>query len=94
MIISFGDKKTLAIWQGKSVKGFNMAIATRAFFKLTIINRAVTVDDLKSPPANHLEQLKGNLQGFYSIKINDQYRIIFKFDDKGASDVEITDYHK
>ncbi len=94
MIISFGDKKTLAIWQGKPVKGFNMAIATRAFYKLTIINRATNIDDLRSPPANHLEQLKGTLKDFYSIKINDQYRIIFKFDDNGASDVEIIDYHK
>lgn len=94
MIISFGDKRTLAIWQGKPVKGFNMAIAARAFFKLTIINRAVSVNDLRVPPANHLELLKGGLKDFYSIKINDQYRIIFKFDENGASEVEITDYHK
>jgi len=94
MIISFGDKKTLAIWQGESVKGFNMAMATRSFYKLHLINRATKIEDLRSPPANHLEQLKGNLKDFYSIKINDQYRIIFRFVGKDAHDVEITDYHK
>ena len=58
-----------------------------------MINAAVNLKDLKVPPGNRLEALKGDLDGFYSIRINDQYRIIFRFKDSNAYDVEITDYH-
>jgi proteic killer suppression protein len=59
-----------------------------------MINNSIDVNDLRIPPANRLEKLKGDLSGFYSIRINDKWRIIFKFTNGNAFDVEITDYHK
>ena len=64
-----------------------------ALRKLDYLNGAMVLDDLKVPPANRLERLKGDLQSFYSIRINKQYRIIFKFDNGDAYDVKIIDYH-
>ena len=94
MIRSFGSKKTEKIWNGiKSTKlpGEIQNVTRR---KLRMINNSIDVNDLKIPPANRLEKLKGDLSGFYSIRINDQWRIIFKFTNGNAFDVEITDYHK
>lgn len=64
-----------------------------ALYKLDVINSAQVLDDLKSPPRNRLEALKGDLKGFYSIRINNQWRIIFKWIHNNASDVQIIDYH-
>ena len=61
--------------------------------KLDMVNRAVKLDDLKIPPNNKLEKLGGDLAGKYSIRINDQYRIIFKWEEKGTAEVKIADYH-
>lgn len=61
--------------------------------KLRMINNALNINDLRVPPANHLEKLAGNLQDFYSIRVNKQYRIIFIWSDDNAYKVEITDYH-
>lgn len=58
-----------------------------------MLNAAHALDDLKIPPSNKLEALKGNLKGFYSIRINDQFRVVFKWHENGASDVRIVDYH-
>lgn len=61
--------------------------------KLRMLNSAVNLDDLRIPPANRLEALKGNLKGLYSIRINDQWRICFRWSDADAQDIEIMDYH-
>jgi proteic killer suppression protein len=65
----------------------------RAFNKLAAIHASLALDDLKSPPSNHLEQLKGDRAGQYSIRINDKYRICFVWNDGNAEKVEIVDYH-
>ena len=93
MIKSFNDKETENIFDGKNSKKFKdiQKIAKR---KLDIIHFAFAEQDLIVPPANRFERLKGNLKGYCSIRINDQYRIIFKFKDGQATEVQITDYHK
>jgi proteic killer suppression protein len=94
MIRSFGSKETEKIWNGiKSTKlpGEIQKVARR---KLRMINNSIDVNDLRIPPSNRLEMLKGDLSGFYSIRINDHWRIIFKFTNGNAFEVEIVDYHK
>lgn len=92
MIINFACKETEKLFNtGESIK-FN-AIVNIALRKLDLLNSAESIQDLRSPPANHLEKLKGDRQGQYSIRINDQYRICFTWKDKSASKVEIIDYH-
>ncbi|MBN8668492.1 MAG: type II toxin-antitoxin system RelE/ParE family toxin [Chitinophagaceae bacterium] len=93
MIISFGDKETENIWIGIRVKKWPIQIQEIGRRKLRMINNAVDLTDLKIPPANRLEKLSGNLKFFYSIRINDQWRIIFKWSAGNASEVEIIDYH-
>lgn len=93
MILSFGNKETEKIWNGvKSLKlpGEIQGIARR---KLRIINNSININDLRIPPANNLEKLKGSLKEFHSIRINDQWRVIFKWRNGNAFEVEITDYH-
>ncbi|SNZ06978.1 proteic killer suppression protein [Persephonella hydrogeniphila] len=93
MIKTFGDKYTKELYiKGKSKK-FPPEIWNRALRKLDMIRRAKTLEDLKIPPSNNLEALKGNLKSFYSIRINSQYRIIFKFKNGDAYEVSIVDYH-
>jgi proteic killer suppression protein len=93
MIISFADKETEKLFiSGKSKKLPSFIIST-ALRKLDYLNRAKILHDLQAPPGNRLETLKGNLKGKYSIRINDQYRIIFKFQNGDALEVEVTDYH-
>ncbi len=93
MIKTFADKETANLHlTGKSRK-FSSAVCKTGTRKLDYLNAANALMDLKVPPGNRLEQLKGRYQGKYSIRINDQYRIIFKFVDSDAYDVEITDYH-
>ena len=93
MIISFGTKETEKIWQGERVKGIPNQIQEAGRRKLRMINNAVDLNDLRIPPANRLEKLSGNLKAFYSIRINDQWRIIFKWLSGNASEVEVIDYH-
>ena len=96
MIINFKTKATEDIYHGissKEARTFSTAIGSVAQRKLDMINAAVILPDLKVPPGNKLHPLKGNKRGYYSIRINDQYRIIFRFKDCNAYDVEITDYH-
>jgi len=93
MIISFGDKDTEKIWLGERIKKLPNQIQEVGRRKLRMINNAVDLTDLRIPPANRLEKLSGNLKVFYSIRINDQWRIIFKWSSGNASEVEIIDYH-
>ena len=93
MICSFKDKQTEAIASGKNPKGFPPDIVRRAHRKLTMIEFATSLDDLRSPPANRLEALNGARSGQHSIRINDQWRICFRWTRAGAIDVEIFDYH-
>ncbi len=93
MIVSFGTKDTEKIWRGEFVRGLPGEIQETARRKLRMINNSLNINDLRIPPANRLEKLKGKQQEFYSIRINDQWRIVFKWSNGNASEVEITDYH-
>lgn len=93
MIISLGDKETKKIWEGERVKGFSTEIQEIARRKLRMLNNSQDLNDLMIPPSNRLEKLKGNLKDFYSIRINNQWRIIFKWNNGNAEQVEIIDYH-
>ncbi|MEZ4927026.1 MAG: type II toxin-antitoxin system RelE/ParE family toxin [Saprospiraceae bacterium] len=93
MIISFGSKETEKIWNGDYAKKLPSEIQQIARRKLRMINNSISIADLRIPPANRLEKLSGNLTGFYSIRINDQWRIVFNWNNGNASNVEIVDYH-
>jgi toxin HigB-1 len=93
MIRTFKDKKTEKIYHQDYVKGISKDLLWRAKKKLMIINSAVTLEDLKIPPGNKLESLKGDRVGYYSIRINDKWRICFRFNEGIADEVEIVDYH-
>ena len=93
MIKNFIDKDTEKLYRTGKSKKFPPDIWKRAIRKLDMLGRAKTLEDLKVPPSNRLEALKGDLEGFYSIRINDQYRIIFRFENGDAYDVAIVDYH-
>ncbi len=92
MIRSFGDKQTEALFADHFVRQFQGA-ARRAKRKLEALNAASRLDDLMVPPSNRLEKLKGDLQDFHSIRVNDQWRVIFKWRDGDAEEVRIVDYH-
>ena len=93
MIISFACKETERIWIGTQSRKFPADIQDRALIKLGWIDAANAVQDLRVPPSNHLEIVKGNRKGQYSIRINNQWRICFEFDGCNAYEVEIVDYH-
>ncbi|NIL98280.1 MAG: type II toxin-antitoxin system RelE/ParE family toxin [Planctomycetales bacterium] len=93
MIRSFRDQQTENIFRRSRVKGFSQKIQRAALRKLVILDAAESVDDLRVPPGNRLEKLKGDRRGQYSIRINNQCRICFIWSDGDAYDVEITDYH-
>jgi len=93
MISSFGDKDTELLFHRFRIKKLSPELFNRARNKLLIIHAAVSENDLKVPPGNHFEKLKGDKKGWCSIRINDQWRIIFKWMEGNASEVTITDYH-
>ncbi|MBU0800141.1 MAG: type II toxin-antitoxin system RelE/ParE family toxin [Alphaproteobacteria bacterium] len=93
MIRTFACKDTEKIWNGQKVKAFPGDIQNRALIKLRLIAAAQTIEDLKVPPGNRLEDLKGDRKGQKSIRINDQWRIWFIWKDNECFDVEIVDYH-
>ena len=93
MIVSFGDKDTQKIWEGVRVKSLSTEIQEIARRKLRMLNNSVDVNDLMIPPSNRLEKLKGKLKNYYSIRINNQWRVIFKWNNGNASEVSIIDYH-
>jgi len=93
MIVSFGSKVTEKIWQGERVKKLPLEIQQVGRRKLRMLNNSRDVNDLRIPPSNRLEKLKGNKKDFYSIRINNQWRIIFKWENNHSIEVEILDYH-
>lgn len=93
MIISFGTKDTEKIWNGIRVSKLPMEIQTIGRRKLRMLNNSQNIQDLTIPPSNKLEKLKGDLIDYYSVRINDQWRIIFKWASGNASEVEVVDYH-
>lgn len=93
MIRSVRDKRIRMIAAGRVPKGFPANILQVARRKLFMIDNAETLEDLRVPPGNRLEALKGDRAGQHSIRINDQFRICFRWNDGGAEDVEIVDYH-
>jgi proteic killer suppression protein len=92
MIRSFGDKETKKIWEGIVSKKLPFDIQNVARRKLRMINSSQDINDLRIPPANRLEKLKGNLSSNYSIRINNQWRIIFEWKNDDAYEVKILDY--
>ncbi|MCK5296821.1 MAG: type II toxin-antitoxin system RelE/ParE family toxin [Alphaproteobacteria bacterium] len=93
MIKSFKCKETARIWEGIRSKRFPSDIHKRAMVKLHMVDVAVDIVDLRNPPSNHLEKLKGDRDEQYSIRINNRYRVCFLWADNNAYDVEIVDYH-
>ena len=93
MIISFGNSETGKVWNGERVKKLPHEIQNIGRRKLRMLNNSVDLADLRIPPSNRLEKLSGKLKAFYSIRINDQWRIIFLWNAGNASAVEIIDYH-
>jgi proteic killer suppression protein len=93
MILTFGDKETELIWSGIRVKNMPLEIQNFGRRKLRMLNNSQTINDLRIPPSNRLEKLNGNLDGFYSIRINDQWRIIFRWIEGQSEHVKIIDYH-
>ena len=93
MIISFRNSETEKVWNGMRVKNLPIEIQNIGRRKLRMLNNSVNLADLRIPPSNRLEKLSGKLKEFYSIRINDQWRIIFKWNDGSALQVEIMDYH-
>ncbi len=93
MIKEFGDKETELIWNGIRSKKLPIEIQDAARRKLRMINSSQDINDLRIPPANQLEKLKGQRSEYYSIRINIQWRIIFSWTNNDAFDVKIIDYH-
>jgi proteic killer suppression protein len=96
MIVSFGDKATEALFHGQPghlFRRFPPTVITAALRKLDTLNAASQLNELRSPPGNRLEPLRGTLEGFYSIRVNDQWRLIFRWEGKDAHAVRLTDYH-
>jgi len=96
MIASFGDSATEDLYHGRRsnrVRRFPPGILRVALRKLDMLNAAHRLEDLRGAPGNRLEALKGRLQGFHSIRVNDQWRIIFRWSEGAAYDVSLTDYH-
>lgn len=93
MIRTFADKETVKVWGGTPSRRLPAEIQPVARRKLRMLHNAATLDDLRVPPANRLEALKGNRKGQHSIRINDQWRLCFRWKDGDAHDVEIVDYH-
>ena len=93
MIISFGNSETEKVWKGERVKNLPVEIQNMGRRKLRMLNNSINIADLRILPSNRLEKLVGKLKDFYSIRINDQSRIIFKWNGGNAVLVEIIDYH-
>jgi proteic killer suppression protein len=94
MIVSFVSKNTRKIWAGETVKNIPIEVQQIGRRKLRMLNNSQNLADLRIPPSNRLEKLKGKAGDYYSIRINSQWRIIFRWENNQSHDVEITDYHK
>lgn len=93
MILSFGSRDTARLFQGIELKKVPVPIQEKAYEKLIQIHAAASILFLRNPPSNRLERLQGKLKDFYSVRVNDQWRIIFRFESGNAYDVEFMDYH-
>ena len=93
MIINFGSKETESVWIGDQVKKWPVNLQVNARRKLRMLNNSQNLADLRIPPANRLEKLSGNLKSYYCIRINKQWRIIFKWNNGNAINVKIINYH-
>lgn len=93
MIEGFSCKETEKIWNGGRSKKLPVEIQQRAFLRLRQLDASEIIDDLRIPPGNRLESLSGNLKGHWSIRINQQWRVVFRWENGRASEVKITDYH-
>lgn len=93
MIRSFADRKTERLWRRERVPSIDPRVQIAAIRKLRLLGAAVALDELRVPPGNRLEALKGDRKGWHSIRVNDQWRICFVWRDGGAEDVELVDYH-
>ena len=93
VIRSFSSPETERFFAAGKSRRIPSEIRTRAAMRLTQLDAATAIDDLRSPPSNRLEALKGNRKGQWSVRINDQWRICFRFESGDAFDVEIVDYH-
>jgi proteic killer suppression protein len=93
MIASFWDKETEKLWRSGKSRRLPVDLHRRAFKKLAILNAAIRLDNLKVPPGNQLEALRGGRAGQHSIRVNEQYRLCFVWQDGNAFDVEVVDYH-
>jgi proteic killer suppression protein len=96
MIASFGDKATEALYHGrasKQARRFPPDVVRVAFRRLDMLNAARTLADLRSPPGNRLDALRRDLVGFHSIRVNDQWRVVFRWEGSDAHEVRLTDYH-
>ena len=93
MIASTRGKRAAAAVRDRYGKGFPSDLVKRTRAMLSAMDAAVVLDDLRFPPGNHLEELKGDRAGQYSVRINDQWRICFVWTEQGPAEVEIVDYH-
>ena len=93
MLQSFSDKNTERVWRREPVRAFNKTTQQAGLRKLLILDAAEVQSDLRVPPGNRLEKLHGDRTNTYSIRINDQWRVCFRWTDVGSDDVEIVDYH-
>jgi len=94
MIISFGSKETEKIWNGDRVKNLPDDIQQIGRRKLRMLNNSQNLKDLRIPPSNKLEKISGKMSDNYTIRINDQWKIVFKWEDENSTEVTIRDYHK
>ncbi len=93
MIRSFADKRTVAVFRGERARGIGEGVARAAKRKLDLLHAAARAEDLSAPPGNRLEKLKGDRSGQWSVRVNDQWRICFRWDGREVHDVELVDYH-
>ena len=96
MIVSFGDKATEDLYHGRATaraRSFPPVVIRTALRKMDMLNAARDLRDLQSPPGNRLEALKGDLKGYHSIRVNEQWRVVFRWQEGDALDVRLTDYH-
>ena len=93
VIASFREKETEKLWRTGRTRRLPAALQRRGFRKLAILNAAIVLENLRIPPGNNLEALRGTRAGQHSIRINDQYRVCFRWHEGNAFDVEIVDYH-
>jgi len=89
----FKDKLTKRIFDGELVKGIAFDVVRRAVIKLTMVEAATDIRELATPPSNHLEKLKGSRENQWSVRVNDKYRICFKWNNGRACEIEFVDYH-